>query len=99
MTSSPNVLVPGFCHPLTVLGFCHPMKGDRVELGRTEQRRLLVLNQLQAGGLVNAEAAGLLGLSVRQVQRLRGAYGQLVAAALVHGNPGPRSARALSPTP
>src|SRR5437879_10924532 len=89
-----DVVVPGFCHPLTVLGFCHPMKGDRIELDRTEQRRLLVLNQLQAGGLVNAAAAGLLGLSVRQVQRLRGAYVARGAAALVHGNRGRPSAHA-----
>jgi len=73
------------------------MKGDRIELGRTEQRRLLVLNQLQAGGLVNAEAAGLLGLSVRQVQRLHAAYVERGAAALVHGNRGRPSAHALDP--
>jgi hypothetical protein len=62
------------------------MKGDRIQLGRIEQRRLLVLNQLHTGGLVNAEAAGLLGLSVRQVQRLSRAYVAQGAAALVHGN-------------
>jgi len=80
-----------------VLGFCHPMKGDRIELGRTEQRRLLVLNQLQGGGLVNEQAAGLLGLSVRQVQRLHAAYVERGAAALVHGNRGRPSAHALDP--
>ena len=74
------------------------MKGDRIELSRAEQRRLLVLNQLQAGGLVNAEAASLLGLSVRQVQRLRGAYMERGAAALVHGNRGRHSAHALDAT-
>ena len=73
------------------------MKGDRIELSRAEQRRLLVLNQLQAGGLVNAEAASLLGLSVRQVQRLHAAYGERGAAALVHGNRGRPSAHALDP--
>jgi hypothetical protein len=93
-----GVLVPGFCHPLTVLGFCHPMKGDRIELSRAEQRRLLVLNQMQAGGLVNAEAASLLGLSVRQLQRLRGAYAERGAAALLHGNRGRHSAHALDAT-
>jgi hypothetical protein len=30
-----------------------------------EQRRLMVLNQLEAGGLVNEEATALLGDSVR----------------------------------
>ncbi|HEY4845997.1 MAG TPA: ISNCY family transposase [Candidatus Dormibacteraeota bacterium] len=56
-----------------------------------------MLNQLQSGALVNAEAAGLLGLSVRQVQRLRGAYAVRGAAALVHGNRGRPSAHALDP--
>jgi len=65
------------------------MKGDRLELDQTEQRCLLVLNQLQLWAVVNAEAAGLLGLSVRQVQRLRGAYAERGAglmAFLVHGD-------------
>lgn len=73
------------------------MKGDRVVLGQIEQRRLLILNQLQAGVLVNGQAAELLGLSVRQVQRLRRAYEADGAAALVHGNQGRVPAHALDP--
>ena len=73
------------------------MKGDSITLSGSEQRRLFVLNQLQSGSLVNAEAAALLGMSVRQLQRLRGAYQQEGAAALVHGNRGRAPGHALDP--
>ena len=59
-----------------------------ITLTTSEQRRLIVLNQLEAGVLVNAEAAELLGLSVRQLRRLRGSYRKSGAAALSHGNRG-----------
>src|SRR2546428_11565931 len=68
---------------------------DRVTLNRAEQRRLLVLNHLEAGALVNAEAAELLGISIRQVRRLRAAYRERGAAALAHGNRGRRPGHAL----
>jgi hypothetical protein len=45
------------------------MQGDKVTLTRSEQRRLLVLNHLLSGALVNSQAASLLGLSIRQVRR------------------------------
>ena len=51
----------------------------------SEQRRLIVLNHLESGALVNAEAARLLDLSVRQLQRMKAAYADLGAAALSHG--------------
>jgi hypothetical protein len=66
-------------------------------MNRAEQRRLLVLNHLEAGALVNAEAAELLGVSIRQVRRLRAAYRERGAAALAHGNRGRRPAHALDP--
>jgi hypothetical protein len=40
-------------------------------MNRTEQRRVVVLNHLASEALVNAEAAELLGISKRQLQRLR----------------------------
>jgi transposase len=73
------------------------MQGDRITLTRSEQRRLLVLNHLQSGALLNPEAASLLGLSVRQVRRLRRRYEQEGAAALAHGNRGRRPSHALDP--
>ena len=50
------------------------MKEGNVTLSRKEQRRLMVLNHLGSGAISGAEAAGLLGLSERQVRRLRRAY-------------------------
>lgn len=58
-----------------------------------EQTRLLVLNALQQCRCTMAEAARLLGLSPRQLRRLRTAYQARGAAALVHGNRGRPSPR------
>jgi len=70
---------------------------DSVTLSQAEQQRLLVLNDLEAGIVISTEAAELLGLSVRQVRRLRAAYRQRGAAALAHGNRGRRPRHALDP--
>jgi transposase len=58
----------------------------RIVLNRAEQRRVTVLNHLDSGALVNSEAAALLGISVRQVQRLHSAYRDHGVAGLAHGN-------------
>lgn len=58
-----------------------------------EQNRLLVLNALQQRRCTLAEAARVLGLSYRQLRRLRAAYQARGAAALVHGNRGRPSPR------
>jgi predicted HTH domain antitoxin len=47
------------------------MEQERVTLSAGEQRRLLVLNHLEKGAVTVEEAARLLGISKRQVQRLR----------------------------
>src|ERR1700737_748226 len=60
----------------------------RIVLNTTEQRRIIVLNHLESGALVNAEAARLLGISKRQLQRLHKAYSEQGAAGLAHGNRG-----------
>ncbi len=57
------------------------------------QQQLTVLNALERGELFMAQAADLLGLSVRQVRRLRTAYRRRGAHALVHGNRGRPSPR------
>ena len=41
-------------------------------LSAGEQRWVLVLNHLEKGAVALGEAAGLLGISERQVKRLRG---------------------------
>jgi transposase len=72
------------------------MEGSIV-LTTSEQRRLIVLNQLEAGALVNAEAAELLNLSIRQVRRLRSQYRERGAAALSHGNRGRQPHNVVEP--
>ena len=73
------------------------MQGDRITLTRSEQRRLLVLNHLLSGALVNSQAANLLGISIRQIRRLRRGYEEQGAAAIAHGNRGRRPIHALVP--
>src|SRR3712207_2815084 len=70
---------------------------ETVTLNSKEQRRLLILNQVERGVVSVVEAAELMGVSVRQVQRLRAAYHVDGAAALVHGNRGHTPAHALDP--
>src|SRR5947209_15439607 len=48
----------------------------------------MILNQLGSGSLASQEGAGLLGISERQLRRLRRAYEERGAAALAHGNRG-----------
>src|SRR5947207_1337159 len=53
---------------------------------RQEQRRVEVLTRALIGALSDAEAADQLGLSVRQVRRLKTTLASEGPAALVHGN-------------
>lgn len=50
-----------------------------------------------SGAVSSTEAAGLLGITERQVRRLRAAYRKRGAASLVHGNRGRRPVNALDP--
>ena len=60
-----------------------------------QDRRVLVLTRLIAGKVEPAEAALLLGLSVRSIRRLRARYLERGPATLAHGNRGRRPAHAL----
>lgn len=60
-----------------------------------EQRRLMVLNQLGSGAVSSGEAAALVGLSVRQMRRLRRQYEREGAKAVAHGNRGRSPANAV----
>jgi len=64
-----------------------------ITLTQRAQQHLTVLHALDRGELRMAEAADLLGLSIRQVRRLRRAYRHRGLKALVHGNRGRRSPR------
>ena len=63
-----------------------------------DQARLQILNHVVAGQCTAQEAAGLLGLSVRQVWRLLAVYRTEGAAALAHGNRGRAPAHTRSET-
>ena len=63
-------------------------------MNRKEQRRLVVLNQVEVGRMTGREAE-VLGLSLRHVRRLLAAYRKEGAAALAHGNRGRKPANAL----
>ncbi len=69
----------------------------RIFLSTTEQRRIVVLNHLESGALINAEAAELLGISKRQLQRLHKAYSEQGVAGLAHGNRGQSAHNAIEP--
>lgn len=66
-----------------------------ITLTHRAQQQLTVLHALDRGELRLAEAADLLGLSPRQVRRLRRAYRRRGPKALVHGNRGRRSPRRI----
>ena len=61
-----------------------------VTLNQREQARLQVLNSVMEYRLPRAQAAEILGISERQVRRIMAAYRRDGAAALVHGNRGPK---------
>jgi transposase len=73
------------------------MGEETLRWGAEAQRRARVLNDVLGGLLTIGEAATVLGLSARQVQRLKAAYAQAGPAALVHGNTGRPPWHALPP--
>ena len=62
-----------------------------------EQRRARVLTRVLSGDLTTAEASAALGVSERQLWRLRAAYREEGPAGLVHGNRGRASPRRIAP--
>ena len=62
------------------------MRKDPVILSQKEQQRLRVIAEVEAGRLEADLAAELLGLSPRQVRRLRRGYREGGANAFMHGN-------------
>jgi transposase len=61
---------------------------DPVILSQREQQRLRVVTEVEAGRWSVERAAELLGVSVRQVWRLKAGYREEGAAAFMHGNRG-----------
>src|SRR5574337_2019069 len=67
-----------------------------ITLTQRAEQQLIVLQALDRGELLMAEAADLLGLSTRQVRRLRRAYRRRGPKAMVHGNRGRPSPRRVA---
>jgi transposase len=72
------------------------MKREQISLGTKAQKRAFVLNQLLSRVVDVGEAAQLLGLSPRQIKRLKARYRVHGPAALVHGNQGRSPWQAVS---
>ena len=73
------------------------MNGD-ILLSPKESRRVYILEQLVTGSLTSRQAAELLGISQRQVKRLKKAFLAKGVQALSHGNRGRKPHHALPET-
>jgi transposase len=69
---------------------------EAIVLKEKEQARLMVMSLVDRGEVRIAEAAQMLGVSERQVWRLRAAYRREGAAGLIHGNRGQASERRVA---
>ena len=65
-------------------------------LSQNEIKRVMVLERLFGGSMSSAEAAEFLGVTCRQLRRLKSKYARKGAAGLVHGNRGRKPIHALS---
>jgi hypothetical protein len=68
------------------------MSRERVTLSQTELKRVLVLQKVLDGKMIIREAALVLGLSERQVYRLKARLKSQGPASLAHGNRGRKPA-------
>ena len=75
-----------------------PMNKGDVVLTEKVRKRVFVMDQLIATQITNAQAAELLGLSVRQIKRIKKEMLSNGIQALGHGNAGRRPKHALDPT-
>jgi transposase len=68
---------------------------ERVTLTRRELKRVKVLEQVSGGSMSSAEAAESLGVTCRQLRRLKSKYAQEGEKGLIHGNRGRKPKHAL----
>src|SRR4030042_3493509 len=68
---------------------------EKVTLTMKEQKRLMVINEVERGGIVGREGAYLLGISLRHLRRMTAAYRKEGVVALAHGNRGRMPANAI----
>ncbi|WP_422449282.1 helix-turn-helix domain-containing protein [Thermoanaerobacterium sp. DL9XJH110] len=71
------------------------MSRERVTLSQTELKRVLVLQKVLDGKMTIREAALVLGLSERQVYRLKARLKSQGPASLAHGNRGRKPAHTI----
>lgn len=67
----------------------------KVTLNREEQRRVMILNEVEKGVMTASQAVTMMDLSLRQVRRLLAGYRQVGVASLAHGNRGRKPPNAL----
>ncbi len=67
----------------------------KVTLNEKEQRRVMVLNEVEKGVMTGRQGAGVMDISLRHVRRLLAAYRKEGAAALAHGNRGRKPPNAI----
>jgi transposase len=72
------------------------MSQERVTLSKTELKRVKVLERLLGGIMSHSEAAVILGISSRQLRRLKTKYVQEGEQGLIHGNRGRKPKHTLS---
>lgn len=75
-----------------------PMNKGDIILTEKLRKRVFVMDQLAAGQITNAQAAKMLGLSVRQIKRIKKEMQSNGVQALGHGNAGRKPKHALDPS-
>jgi transposase len=70
-------------------------EGD-IRLSIRQARKLHVLEEVTCGRMTHREASAALGLSVRQVQRIKASFKEAGASSLVHGNAGRKPSHYVS---
>jgi transposase len=72
------------------------MRQERVTLSKTELRRVKVLERLLGGIMSHSEAAASMGVSSRQLRRIKSKYVTEGEQGLIHGNRGRKPKHTLS---
>jgi transposase len=72
------------------------MRQERISLTRDELKRVRVLERVASGSMTSAEAAVSLGVTDRQLRRLKASYNLTGEQGLIHGNRGRKPMHALS---
>jgi transposase len=69
----------------------------KTEMSKQDARKITIIEELLAGRFTNKQAAELLDLSVRQVQRMKAEASKNGVMSILHKNRGRKPANALDP--